>query len=59
MVLDKNQSAVLWAKPHLDLTNELIRRYNLGEGAAGAGGPPGQPVPTAKVSPPPAAPGKK
>lgn len=36
MVLDKNQSAVLFAKPHLDLTNELIRRYNAGEGATPA-----------------------
>jgi outer membrane protein len=33
MILDKTQSAVLFAKPHLDLTNELIRRYNSGEGA--------------------------
>ncbi len=35
MVFDKNQSAVLFARPHLDLTNELIRRYNSGEGADG------------------------
>jgi len=34
MVLDRQQSAVLFAKPHLDLTNDLIRRYNAGEGAA-------------------------
>ena len=33
MIFDKTQSAVLFAKPHLDLTNELIRRYNSGEGA--------------------------
>jgi outer membrane protein len=33
MILDKNQSAVIYAKAHLDLTNELIRRYNGGEGA--------------------------
>jgi Skp family chaperone for outer membrane proteins len=39
MVFDKTQSAVLYAKPHLDLTNELIRRYNSGEGADKAGGP--------------------
>jgi outer membrane protein len=32
MILDKNQSAVIYAKAHLDLTNELIRRYNAGEG---------------------------
>jgi outer membrane protein len=37
MVLDRQQSAVLFAKPHLDLTNELIRRYNAGEGAPAAG----------------------
>src|SRR6266700_2270717 len=39
MIFDKTQSAVLFAKPHLDLTNELIRRYNSGEGADKAGGP--------------------
>jgi outer membrane protein len=33
MILDK--SALVFAKPHLDLTNELIRRYNAGEGAEG------------------------
>jgi outer membrane protein len=38
MILDKTQSAVIYAKPHLDLTNELIRRYNGGEGADKAGG---------------------
>jgi outer membrane protein len=32
MIFDKTQSAVLYAKPHLDLTNDLIRRYNGGEG---------------------------
>lgn len=31
MIMDK--SALVFAKPHLDLTNELIRRYNGGEGA--------------------------
>ena len=30
MILDKNQG-VVFAKPHLDLTNEVIRRYNSGE----------------------------
>src|SRR6266404_8265975 len=38
MILDKTQSAVVYAKPHLDLTNDLIRRYNAGEGADKAGG---------------------
>jgi outer membrane protein len=36
MVIDRSQAGVIYAKPHLDLTNELIRRYNAGEGAAGA-----------------------
>ena len=31
MIVDK--SALVFAKPHLDLTNELIRRYNAGEGS--------------------------
>ena len=35
MILDK--SALVFAKPHLDLTNDLIRRYNAGEGAEGGG----------------------
>lgn len=33
MVFDKTQAGVVFAKPHLDLTNEVIRRYNSGEGA--------------------------
>ena len=33
MIMDK--TALVFAKPHLDLTNELIRRYNAGEGADG------------------------
>ena len=37
MIVDK--SALIFAKPHLDLTNELIRRYNGGEGADKAGAP--------------------
>ena len=58
MIFDKQQSSVLFAKPHLDLTNELIRRYNAGEGAAPAaaagassapaGGGPAKPAPAAK-----------
>jgi hypothetical protein len=45
MIMDKTQGGLVFAKPHLDLTNELIRRYNSGEGgdgkaaAAGAGAP--------------------
>jgi outer membrane protein len=37
MVFDRQQGGVLFAKPHLDLTNDLIRRYNSGEGASPAG----------------------
>src|SRR5450432_1258703 len=40
MVLDRQQSAVLFAKPHLDLTNDLIRRYNAGEGVTPGGASP-------------------
>jgi len=32
MILDRTQAGLIFAKPHLDLTNELIRRYNSGEG---------------------------
>jgi outer membrane protein len=54
MVLDRQQGGVVFAKPHLDLTNELIRRYNAGEGAtasapAGAGGVKPASVPPAKA----------
>jgi hypothetical protein len=28
MVLDKNQAGIIFAKQHLDLTNEVIRKYN-------------------------------
>jgi outer membrane protein len=34
MIVDK--SALVFAKPHLDMTNELIRRYNAGEGGDSA-----------------------
>ena len=37
MILDK--SALVFAKPHLDLTNDLIRRYNAGEGADASAAP--------------------
>ncbi|MEO5768830.1 MAG: OmpH family outer membrane protein [Polyangia bacterium] len=62
MVLDRQQSAVLFAKPHLDLTNELIRRYNSGEGAtpggaptAAAGAGAGKTAPSSAKTPAPAA----
>jgi outer membrane protein len=43
MIVDK--TALVYAKPHLDLTNDLIRRYNKGA-AAGTAAPP-------KTAPPP------
>ena len=44
MILDRTQAGLIFAKPHLDLTNELIRRYNSGEGA---GAKPAAPKPAA------------
>jgi outer membrane protein len=44
MIFDRQ--GVVFAKPHLDLTNDLIRRYNSGEGGDGAG------KPAAAVTPP-------
>src|SRR5215471_8284798 len=38
MIFDRG--GVVFAKPHLDMTNELIRRYNSGEGAEGGGAAP-------------------
>ena len=35
MIVDK--SALVFAKPHLDLTNDVIRRYNSGEGGGCSG----------------------
>lgn len=32
MIFEKTESSLLWAEQHLDLTNELIRRYDAGEG---------------------------
>src|SRR5262249_12516215 len=31
LVLEKNEAGVLWAAPPLDLTNEVIRRYEAGK----------------------------
>jgi outer membrane protein len=58
MVFDRQQAGLVFAKPHLDLTNEVIRRYNAGEGKEGGGGAPapGKPAAAAK---PAAAPAKK
>jgi outer membrane protein len=36
MIVDKTQGGVVFAKPSLDLTNDLIRRYNSGEGGDAA-----------------------
>ena len=33
MILDKTSGGIVFAKPSLDLTNDLIRRYNAGEGS--------------------------
>jgi outer membrane protein len=54
MVFDRGQAGLVFAKPHLDLTNELIRRYNSGEGKEGGGAAASKPA-AAK----PAAPAKK
>lgn len=54
VIMDRRQ--VIFAKPHLDLTNELIRRFNSGEEAGGKGPPKGAPPPAGA---PAAAPAKK
>mgnify|MGYP002637811327 CR=1 FL=1 len=38
MIFEKTESSLLWAERHLDLTDEVIRRYNAGEGKAKAKG---------------------
>jgi outer membrane protein len=42
MIMDR-RAGIIFAKPHLDLTNELIRRFNSGEEAGGKGPPKGAP----------------
>ena len=37
VILEKNDSRILWAPTKFDLTNELIRRYNSGEGRGAKG----------------------
>ena len=32
MIFDKSGAGLVWAPAHLDVTNDLIRRYNAGEG---------------------------
>jgi len=39
MIFDKTPGGLVWAKPHLDITNDLIRRYNSGEGNEGGKAP--------------------
>jgi len=46
VVFEKSESSILWAKPSLDLTNEVIRRYNAGVGTGGGGST--KPPPTGK-----------
>jgi len=36
MIFDKTAGGIVFAKPSLDLTNDLIRRYNAGEGGDAA-----------------------
>jgi outer membrane protein len=57
MVFDRTQAGLIFAKPHLDLTNEVIRRYNSGEGKDGGGGTAAKPG-AAKPGAAPAAPKK-
>jgi hypothetical protein len=45
MIFDR--AGLVYAKPHLDMTNELIRRYNSGEGQEG-----GKSSPAAQAAPP-------
>jgi outer membrane protein len=53
MVFDRTQAGLIFAKPHLDLTNEVIRRYNSGEGKEGGGtaAKPGAAKPDAPAAP--------
>lgn len=44
LVLDRNQAGIIFGKPHLDLTNEVIRRYNAGNKAGGKAGPAAAPA---------------
>ena len=41
IVLEKTESSILWARPSLDLTNEVIRRYNAGAGGSATPPKPG------------------
>jgi outer membrane protein len=52
MIFDRAAGGVVFAKPHLDLTNDLIRRYNAGEGADAKA--PGAPAAAPTAAPAPA-----
>jgi outer membrane protein len=51
MVFDRGQAGLVFAKPHLDLTNELIRRYNAGEGKEGGGAAASKPAAAKPTTP--------
>jgi outer membrane protein len=57
MVFDRNGAGLVFAKPHLDLSNDLIRRYNAGEGRESGPMPAGA-KPVGGAKPGPAAPAK-
>lgn len=40
VILERNESSILFARPHMDLTNELIRKYNAQLAADKKGGKP-------------------
>jgi outer membrane protein len=52
MVLEKSDAGVVWAQPALDVTNELVRKYNSrypkGGGAAAPAAPKADPKPAPK-----------
>jgi outer membrane protein len=52
MVLEKSDAGVVWAQPSLDVTNELVRKYNTrypkGSGAAAPAAPKADPKPAPK-----------
>ena len=37
MIVDRNEGGVMWVPSNLDVTDDLIQRYNRGEGASGGG----------------------
>ncbi|MEW5854391.1 MAG: OmpH family outer membrane protein [Myxococcota bacterium] len=53
VILERNESSILYARPHMDLTNELIRKYNKElererKAAGGKGGSAGNGAPPEK-----------